>query len=235
VSPNYLTISDFQSFDHTQYDPNQYAQSPYPNQPNIFTPQAIATPDDFSAQQTANEFDEPPLLDELEIYPSRILEKSLAVLNPFHKKGVADDPEYLFLETDIAGPIAFCLGMAACLFVSGNKAQFGYVYGLSIMSVLVMFTLISLMCNTTQNYVTISAVASILGYSILPIVWLSIIGVFFSLNTHIGMVLAGAAILLATAAASRVFCLMTGDPHQRFLIAYPCALVYVIFALLVLF
>lgn len=71
--------------------------------------------------------------------------------------------------------------------------------------------------------------------SILPIVWLSIIGVFFSLNTHFGLVLAGAAVFLATAASSRIFCLMTGDPHQRFLIAYPCALVYIIFALLVLF
>jgi hypothetical protein len=35
--------------------------------------------------------------------------------------------------------------------------------------------------------------------------------------------------------SSRIFCLMTGDQNQRYLIAYPCALIYVIFALLVLF
>lgn len=186
-------------------------------------------------QQGTTEFDEPPLLDELEIYPARIMEKSLAVLNPFHKQGLADDPEYLFKETDLAGPIAFCLALAACLFVAGAKAEFGYIYGLSIISVLVMYFLISLMCYTTENYVSLTAVASILGYSILPIVWLSILGVFVSLNTSWGLLLAGVAILLSTTASSRIFCLMTGDPNQRFLIAYPCGLVYVIFALLVLF
>lgn len=181
------------------------------------------------------EFDEPPLLDELEIYPARILEKSLAVVNPFHKRGLADDPEYLFRETDLAGPITFCLALAACLFLSGAKAQFGYIYGLSIISVLMMYCLITLMCYTTENFVSLTAVASILGYSILPIVWLSILGVFVSLKTTVGMILACVAIVLSTTASSRIFCLMTGDPNQRFLIAYPCALVYVIFALLVLF
>lgn len=171
----------------------------------------------------------------MEIYPARILEKSLAVLNPFHKKGLADDPEYLFKETDLFGPITFCLGLAACLFLSGAKVQFGYIYGLSIISVLMMYLLITLMCYTTENYVSLTAVASILGYSILPIVWLSILGVFFSLKTAVGMIFATVAIVLSTTASSRIFCLMTGDPNQRFLIAYPCALVYVIFALLVLF
>lgn len=184
---------------------------------------------------STSEFDEPPLLDELEIYPARILEKSLAVLNPFHAKGLADDPEYLFKETDLAGPISFCLTLAACLFISGNKAQFGYIYGLSIISVVVMYFLISLMCYTQENYVTLSAVASILGYSILPIVWLSILGVFVTLNNMFGLILALVAIILSTTASSRIFCLMTGDVNQRFLIAYPCGLVYVIFALLVLF
>uniref|UniRef100_U5EZL8 Putative rab gtpase-interacting factor golgi membrane protein n=1 Tax=Corethrella appendiculata TaxID=1370023 RepID=U5EZL8_9DIPT len=229
---------DFQSFDQsTSYYPptqqGQYTQQPY-GQPSIFTPD--------TAPMNTNEYvndqgfdDEPPLLDELEIYPSRILEKSLAVLNPFHAKGLVDNAEYLFKETDLAGPITFCLALAACLFVSGSKAQFGYIYGLSIISVLVMYALITLMCNTMENYVTLSAVASILGYSILPIVWLSILGVFFVLNSAIGLILAGAAIILSTMSSSRIFCLMTGDVNQRFLIAYPCALVYIIFTLLVLF
>ncbi|XP_063707312.1 protein YIPF5 homolog [Culicoides brevitarsis] len=221
---------DFQSFDQSQYDANQYSQPSAYRSPNIFTP-----PPSMEQEYGTSEFDEAPLLDELEIYPTRILEKSLAVLNPFHAKGLADDPEYLFKETDLAGPIAFCLCLAACLFLSGNKAQFGYIYGLSIISVIVMYFLISLMCYTQENHVTLSAVASILGYSILPIVWLSILGVFVSLNSSFGIVLAIVAIVLSTTASSRIFCLMTGDANQRFLIAYPCGLVYVIFALLVLF
>lgn len=226
---------DFQSFDQSQYDPNQYSQPPpYGAPPNIFTPDPLPMEPGMQDYGTS-EFDESPLLDELEIYPTRILEKSLAVLNPFHAKGLADDPEYLFKETDLAGPIAFCLGLAACLLLSGNKAQFGYIYGLSIISVIVIYFLISLMCYTQENHVTLAAVASILGYSILPIVWLSILGVFVSLNSSFGLILAVVAVILSTTASSRIFCLMTGDTNQRYLIAYPCALVYVIFALLVLF
>lgn len=238
---------DFQSFDQNA---SFFPQDAYPSpqqqrygQPTIFTPnmQPACEPHGYSGQGNGmsgtepNEFDEPPLLDELEIYPQRIMEKSLAVLNPFHARGLVDNPEYFFKETDLAGPITFCLSLAACLFVSGSKAQFGYIYGLCVISVVVMYALIMLMCNSTENYVTITAVASILGYSILPIVWLSIIGVFFALNSAFGIALAACAIFLATMGCSRIFCIMTGDPHQRYLIAYPCALVYIIFTLLVLF
>lgn len=167
------------------------------------------------------------------------MEKSLAVLNPFHAKGLADDAEYLFTETDLAGPVAFYLALAFCLFLSDTgRDMFGYVYGLSIITVVFMYILMKLMStnvNEAHDYITLSSVASILGYSILPIVWLSVPGIFFSLNNKMGIVLAGSAVLLSTTAASRIFCVMTGDQNQRYLIAYPCGLVYVIFALLVLF
>lgn len=179
------------------------------------------------------------MLEELEIYPERILQKSMAVLNPFHSKGLADDADYLFRDTDLAGPIAFYLALAFCLFLSNTRKDiFGYVYGLSIITVMFMYFLMKLMCTKVgevQNYITITSVASILGYSILPIVWLSVPGILFTMNNKIGIILAGCAVLMSTSASSRIFCLMTGDPHQRFLIAYPCALVYVIFSLLVLF
>ena len=215
--------------------------SPNPSQfaPNIFTPTFDPQPETFKDHPGNGFEDEPPLLEELEIYPTRIIEKSLAVLNPFHTKGLADDAEYLFRDTDLAGPIAFYLALAFCLFLSDTgRDMFGYVYGLSLITVVFMYVLMKLMCTTvneSQNYITLSSVASILGYSILPIVWLSIPGIFFSLNNKIGIILASSAVLLSTTAASRIFCLMTGDQNQRFLIAYPCALVYIIFALLVLF
>lgn len=238
-------ILDFQSFDQNAsfFPPSAYPPAHQVQGPSIFTPdmsipsgsQTYGFGDKSGVADEPNEFDEPPLLDELEIYPQRILEKSLAVLNPFHAQGLVDNPEYFFKETDLAGPIAFCLTLAACLFVTGSKAQFGYIYGLCVISVVVMYVLITLMCNSSENNVTITAVASILGYSILPIVWLSVIGIFFSLNTTFGIVLAACAIFLSTMSCSRIFCIMTGDSHQRYLLAYPCALVYIIFTLLVLF
>lgn len=179
--------------------------------------------------------DEPPLLNELEIYPDRIIDKSLAVLNPFHALELAENPAFLFEQTDLAGPILFCITLAVSLFLSGSKAHFGYIYGLCIIAVIGMYVLITLMCTTVENFVSIAAVASILGYSLLPLVALSVLRVFLTLNSMFGFVLAVLAVLIATRAASNVFCLMAGDPQQRWLFAFPCALLYLVFMLLVLF
>lgn len=229
----FVCFTDFQQFDQPSQAGYSYTEAP--TQPLIFTPDPVFEGGQAGSAAGTSEFDERPLLDELEIYPERIWEKSLAVLNPFHGNGLSDNPAYLFQESDLAGPISFCLAMAVCLFVSGSKANFGYIYGLCIISVILMYSLISLMTTAAENFVSLTGVASILGYSILPIVWLSIVGIVFPLNSGIGMILTGLSIVLATAASSRIFCLMTGDPYQRFLIAYPCMLVYVIFSLLVLF
>lgn len=241
---------EFQNFDSAyNYNNSEYPVTPTSsyspatayNNPSIFTPNFDYTQQEANRKGGSANFDddELPLLEELEIFPERILQKSLAVLNPFHVKGLVDDAEFLFRETDLAGPIAFFLALAFCLFLSNTRKDiFGYVYGLSVITVMFMYVLIKLMCTTisdSQNYITISSVASILGYSILPIVWLSIPGIFFTLNNQIGIILAACAIFMSTTASSRIFCLMTGDSNQRFLIAYPCALVYIIFTLLVLF
>ncbi|XP_053664973.1 protein YIPF5 homolog [Anopheles marshallii] len=214
-------------------------QTHYGPGPSIFTPNYV---DDNGVGSSpgmgieTTEFDEPPLLDELEIYPRRIMEKAVAVLNPFQSSGtMVDTPDYLFKETDLAGPIIFCLTLAACLSISNSKAQFGYIYGLSTISVLAMYCLIWLMCHAVEWHVTVSGVASVLGYSMLPVVFLAVIGMFTSLNNFYGMLLAGSSILLATVYSSRMFCLMTGDPHQRYLIAYPSSLLFTIFSMLVLF
>lgn len=240
-------FAEFQNFESSPYSGSNYAYSPTefyspsPYQPNILTPTYSEQYSEYAFKDhPASQFeDEPPLLEELEIYPARIMEKSLAVLNPFHSQGPADDPEYLFKENDLAGPIGFFLTLALCLFISDTRKDiFGYVYGLSIITVVLMYILLHLMCTTvnqSQIYITITSVASILGYSILPLVWLSFLGIFMSLNNKTGVLLASGAVFLSTAASSRIFCLLTGDPNQRYLIAYPCALTYVIFALLVLF
>lgn len=241
---DYQQNLEFQNFESSPYSENNYAAySPsefYSPSPNIFTPTFDAQNPYSYKDHPVNQFeDEPPLLQELEIYPARILEKSLAVLNPFHSQGLADDAEYLFKENDLAGPIAFYLALAFCLFISDTRKDiFGYVYGFSIVTVIIIYILLHLMCTTvthSQTYITLTSVASILGYSMLPLVWLSFLGIFTTLNNKTGVMLAGCAVFMSTAASSRIFCIMTGDPNQRYLIAYPCALTYVIFALLVLF
>ncbi|CAG9579720.1 unnamed protein product [Danaus chrysippus] len=227
---------DFQNFtaDQQNYSFDQGQSIPANNNqyynPNLFTPAPIPG----ESTTDATEFDEPPLLDELEIYPDRILEKTLAVLNPFHGQSKADDANFLLKDTDIAGPIAFCLALAVCLFLSGNKAHFGYVYGLSLMSVFLMYFLLSLM-SRTEGVFTVYSVASVLGYCMLPMVALAGLGIFITLDGNIGYILSAIAVIWSALSASRLFVTMSGDAEQRPLIAYPCALVNGVFALLVLF
>lgn len=171
----------------------------------------------------------------MEIYPIRIIEKSLVILNPFHSRGFSDDPEYLFKETDLAGPILFCITFAFCLFLTGHQANFSYIYGLSVISVILMYSLITLMCNSTEHFITFSGVASILGYSILPIVWIGIFGILITLKSFFGFILIITSIYLSTKGSSKILCLMINEPEQRYLIGYPCALVYIIFSLLLIF
>lgn len=180
-----------------------------------------------------DEEDEPPLLEELGIDPDRIMQKTLAVLNPFHRKGQIDDANYLLQDSDLAGPVAFCLVLAAFLLLAGSKAHFGYVYGLAVTSCLLMYILQSLMSSSSN--VTLSSVASVLGYCLLPVVVLAGIGVFTSLRGPFGLISAILVVAWASLSASRLFSTMSGEEDQKLLIAYPCLLLYGVFTLIIIF
>ena len=189
----------------------------------------------FSSAQSdgtqCNFEEKPPLLEELGISPTRIFEKSLAVLN-LPRTGRTFDVNLLY-ETDFAGPAALCVLLGSCLLLAGGKVPFGYVYGLVVMSCLAMYVLLTLM--TTEGNVTLGSVASVLGYCLLPIVILSVFGVFLPLCSPLGFVCAVLAVMWSSLAASKFFIMMLGDTQQRPLIAYPCTLLYGTFALIIVF
>lgn len=187
-----------------------------------------------SAQSDGTQCDfeeEPPLLEELGISPTRIFEKSLAVLNP-HRMGRTFDVNLLY-ETDFAGPAALCIVLGSCLLLAGGKVPFGYLYGLVMLSCMAMYVLLTLM--TTEGSVTLGSVASVLGYCLLPIVILSVFGVFLPLYSPLGFVCAVLAVMWSSFAASELFVMMLGDTQQRPLIAYPCTLLFGTFALIIVF
>ncbi len=75
-------------------------------------PQSAPTGDSWDMGD--DDEDATPLLQELEIYPEHIREKTLEVLNP--ARPIKD--EYL-QDADLAGPLVFCLILGVCLlFVS---------------------------------------------------------------------------------------------------------------------
>jgi hypothetical protein len=208
---------------HSYFDPSVFSQDPY---------DAYTGP--LSSAQyygTQCELEEPPLLEELGINTDRIFEKSVAVLNPFYSD-VPFNVNILY-ETDLAGPAALCILLGACLLLAGSKAHFGYVYGLIMISCIAMYVLLTLM--TTEGNITFGSVASVLGYCLLPVVVLSVLGIFLPLYSLLGSMCAALAVMWSSLSASKLFVMMSGDPQQRPLIAYPCVLLYGAFALAVVF
>ncbi|KAJ3030519.1 hypothetical protein HDV00_008858, partial [Rhizophlyctis rosea] len=142
-------------------------------------PQGVSWASIRDAFTTKGFGDEPPLLEELGINFSHIKTKGITVLNPLRPvdKHIMDD-------TDLAGPLVFCLLFGGFLLLSG-KAHFGYVYGIAILGWASMYTILNLMSETgIDGYRT----ASVLGYCLLPMVLLSMISTL--LRAHIaGLIL----------------------------------------------
>lgn len=231
-NPGFHSELNFQ--DTSQYEnvPNDRGYDQW--QSNYYVGNNYGPQDGFKAGTDTEFEDEPPLLEELGIDPDRIMQKTLAVLNPFHKQGLVDDASFLTKDTDLAGPLVFCLALGATLVVSGGKANFGYIYGLVVTGCLLMYSLLSLM--NTSGTVTLTSVASILGYCLLPIVGLSVLSIFLTMTSLTGIALSILGVSWCSLSASRLFmALMASDCSQRPLIAYPCILLYSVFILIVMF
>ncbi|XP_075705714.1 protein YIPF7 [Rhinoderma darwinii] len=177
--------------------------------------------------QTNDSFaDEPPLLEELGINFDHIWQKTLTVLNPWKP---ADGS--IMNETDLTGPTMFCFALGSALLLAG-KIHFGYVYTMSILGCLGIHALLNLMSITGVSH---GCVASVLGYCLLPMVILSCFAILFSFRGIAGTVLATTIIGWCSFSASKIFITTLAMEGQQLLVAYPCALLYGLFALLTVF
>ncbi|XP_054024344.1 protein YIPF5 [Dryobates pubescens] len=199
-------------------------QQPYTG--HIFQPAQSYAPTSAQAFYGTNFEDEPPLLEELGINFDHIWQKTLTVLHPLK---VADGS--IMNETDLAGPMVFCLAFGATLLLAG-KIQFGYVYGISAIGCLGMFCLLNLMSMTGVSF---GCVASVLGYCLLPMILLSTFAIVFSLQGMVGIILTAGIISWCSFSASKIFISALAMEGQQLLVAYPCALLYGVFALISIF
>ncbi|XP_077395275.1 protein YIPF5-like [Festucalex cinctus] len=170
--------------------------------------------------------EELPLLEELGINFDHVWQKTMTVLNPFQP---ADGS--IMNEADLTGPFLFCLALGITLMMAG-KAQFGSIYGLSVVGCIVMHILLSLMSCTSPSC---GCVASVLGYCLLPLLLLAAFAVISSLQGIIGTILALLVICWCSFSASKIFICTLAMEGQQLLVAYPCALFYGLFALLTIF
>lgn len=166
-------------------------------------------------------------LDELGIDFYQIKSKTLSVLHPLS----ANEHATVMAEADLAGPLVFCLLFGATMLASG-RIQFGHIYGTAMLSCVFLYTVLNLMA---ERDISFSQVASVLGYALLPMVGLSAIGIVLTLRSTLGSGLAIVSVTWCAFAASKMFAVGLGMHDQRWLIAYPCLLLYGVFAMLTVF
>jgi protein YIPF5/7 len=135
-------------------------------------------------------------------------------------------------EWDMGGPLAIVSLMGFFLMLSG-KLHFGYLYGIGIVGCVAAWLLVNAI--SPKGGIDLYTTVSILGYGLLPAVLLSAIAVVVELKSGLGMTLAAVCIMWCTATASRFFSVGIDLENQRWLVAYPIALIYVCFATLAVF
>lgn len=170
---------------------------------------------------------EPPLLEELGINFHHIRVKTMTVLNPIPR--TLD--EAVIGDRDLAGPLVFALTLGAFLLLRG-RVHFRYIYTIGVCACLGMYLLLNLLAD---RGIDIYQSASILGYCLLPMVALAGSALFVTMDTLTGYLLTAAAVAWCTHTASLMFVTALQLKHQRLLVAYPIALLYLCFALLTVF
>lgn len=187
-------------------------------QPGHFPPPRTTSEDDFE--------NEPPILEELGINVEHIWMRIQGVA--FFKK-IEED---VLVDADLSGPLVICLALGVSLLLAG-KLQFGYIYGLAAGGSFGICMLINVMSQ--RGGIDLYRTMSILGYGLIPIVLLAFIGIFVSLKSTFGVVLAALCVGWATATSSRFFATAIAMHQQRWLVAYPVGLVYTFFTLITIF
>lgn len=192
-----------------------------------------------STNPLADEFEnEPPLLEELDINISHIFLKTKAVVLPFQRfagNTSTIDPSVIVGDADLAGPLALALLLGFELLASFN-VSFGYIYGFGLFGCLSLTVLMNLL--SPDRPVSFWTVTSVLGYALLPVNVLAALKIV--LQSAMGWesltrLLAVGTIAWSTTASTRLLEVGCGMRKQRYLVAYPIALVYTAFVFITIF
>jgi len=178
---------------------------------------------------------DPPLLEELEIDFELMWLKTKAVLQPFRKSsGPASLEVDKSMDSDLTGPIFFWICLGCSLLLQG-KVHFGYIYGFGVFGCASLYVLLNLLSPPQNPPIDFWQVMSTLGYCLLPVVLVAVLGIVASLTGAFGQVASGVAIAWCTLTATRIFASSLKMEKQRFLIAYPVGLLYACFVLITIF
>lgn len=169
------------------------------------------------------------MLQELGISFRDIWTKTKLVLRP----SISEIEEDIVEDADLAGPIIFGLCLGGMLLLRG-KVHFGYIYGFGVSSCVGTYIMLNLMASP-ETGIEFAYVVSFLGYCLLPVVCLAAIALVVSLTGPVGNLLAAICIFCCTWTSTRLFETKLRARHQRYLMAYPLALIYCCFVLITIF
>lgn len=235
-SDNAYFVSDdslnFHTGSYANYDPTAfdgYSQSSSQLDNNLQQQQQLSwqSPASGTATGFTGEEDEPPLLEELGIDIGKIVTRLLYSLDPTGKCGV------VLGDHDVIGPIALYLTYTSLLLLAGGKLMFSYIYGLAVSTSACMYCLLWAMADSPD--VTLTSTFSVLGYSFTPVVLVALLAVFVNLKNAFGAIIVLAAVAWSSMNASRVFVAMYGNSDQKYLMAYPCAIICGLYTLFILY
>lgn len=206
------------------YAPAQFSGYGFPMQPVQPGGFGPSMQQDFGNDSFVDEFaNEPPLLEELGIDLDHIYKRIMSVV--FFRK-IGQD---LVSDFDMGGPMFIALALGVLLMFAG-KVHFGYIYGLGVLGCVGAWLLLNVMTN--KEGIDLYTTISIVGYGLLPVVFLAFLGVFMRLTSAVGIGLCILAVMWCTMTASRFLECAVNMFHQRWLIAYPVMMIYICFALI---
>ena len=151
------------------------------------------------------------------------------MLWPKRSKLVSTSP--IVMDDDFAGPLLFCLVLATLLVFQG-KIYFGNIYGVFLVGLLGIWATLNLM---SHKGIDMLRTASVMGYCLLPIVFLAALSIPLDLRGVAGAICIPLCVLWCANAASLFFVAALDADDRRWLLAYPVALFYTCFALITVF
>ena len=173
-----------------------------------------------------NEDGDPPLLEDIGIDPSLIWDKIKSIV-------IVDRPYQAYIdEPDLTGPILIALIFGLELLAAG-KVQFGDIYAMFITGNCLAYLLFNLMSQ--KDNLSLYSIMSILGYGLIPMLLLGLIGIFVSLKGEVGIILGIIISIWSAMASSNYIDLMIGGYDRGALITYPLFLFYVSFVMITIF
>ena len=213
----------------------------YGGQQAVYQPSAHKASSDYGAKNSPDDDDDMPLLEELGIDLPAILHRIKAILTFRYSNADAS-------SLDLGGPIIFLALFASCHLLVG-KLHFGYILGWTVVGSILLWFILSQMAASgdqqqfaddgdgNRNDLDLYSCCSIVGYSLLPLVVHAGLSLLFPRRSAMTYAVAVVAVAWATAAATQLFVMRgkEGLRGKQAVVAYPCFLQYMAFALLTLY